>query len=114
MSFSCLPTSLRCNKKNYLYCPDCLVPFTAVPSVSLPCSVSVLMHHLEKRKTNTGIQLALICPTQVDVHGLNDFPEGFDASRTVILVRKKETYKFKSYFFSISWHSLLETLRENF
>lgn len=64
---SCVLLS-RSQRSRHLYCYDCLVPFTPVPSLQLPFQLSIITHYAEAASKNTGVHAALLCPHQVQLH----------------------------------------------
>ena len=49
-----------------------------------PIRVAVLMHREEQRSKNTGVHLALLAPSQVSIHQLEECP-AFDPAKTAVL-----------------------------
>lgn len=77
----------KCNKSRSLYCYDCLVPFTHVPSIVLPFHVNIITHIEERAANNTGRHAALLCPQQVSLHDVLDCPtlSEQDKARCIVL-----------------------------
>eukprot|EP00882_Tetradesmus_deserticola_P017979 GHRQ01019290.1.p1 GENE.GHRQ01019290.1~~GHRQ01019290.1.p1 ORF type:complete len:122 (+),score=25.50 GHRQ01019290.1:189-554(+) len=46
----------KCHKSRFLYCYDCAVAFTPIPSVQLPFQLSIITHHAELASKNTGVR----------------------------------------------------------
>ncbi|WIA08679.1 hypothetical protein OEZ85_008106 [Tetradesmus obliquus] len=64
----------KCHKSRFLYCYDCAVPFTAIPSLQLPFQLSIITHHAELASKNTGVMAAILCPQQVQLHSIDQMP----------------------------------------
>ena len=62
----------KCGKSRSIYCYDCLVPFTPVPSIHLPFHINIITHIEERAANNTGRHAALLCPSQVQLHSITD------------------------------------------
>jgi hypothetical protein len=75
-----------------MYCPECYVPLTATPSIPpLPFKVSVVTHVAEGLSKATGVQLKVLCPDQVDLHIIEQEPQGgFDPARSLVLFPSDE------------------------
>ena len=53
----------RSRRSRQHFCYDCLVPFTATPTLDLPYAVKVVTHHAEGKAHSTGaFCLALLLP----------------------------------------------------
>ncbi|KAF8072689.1 dtwd1 [Scenedesmus sp. PABB004] len=75
----------NCGRSRFLYCYDCCLPFTEVPSLTLPFRVSIITHHAEALSKNTGVHAALLCGGQVDMHSVEQLPAGVDPARCAVL-----------------------------
>lgn len=55
----------RCGRSRSLFCYDCLVPFTSIPSVKLPFQLHIITHASEAAAKATGTHAGVLCKGQV-------------------------------------------------
>ncbi|GLI66518.1 hypothetical protein VaNZ11_010388 [Volvox africanus] len=76
---------LKCGRPRAHYCYDCLQPLVPFPHVDLPFQVSIVTHHEEKASKNTGVQVAILGGSQVDLHDMSHTPTDVEPSRCAVL-----------------------------
>lgn len=65
---SALSALLCSGKSRSLFCYDCQVPFTSVPSLQLPFQLHIITHAAERFTKATGVHAAVLCKGQVHLH----------------------------------------------